>query len=806
MNHRFFVVMLALCLMTATGVLAQIKFVVQDDNGSPLLAVNTFLLNYNGVASDFGAAGDLDGSVLYDKVVPGEYHLVIRHIGYQNDTVKNLFITGSGQLVDLGVIRLQQLDNILDEVVITAQRPTLVRDGNKLTLNIKGTTLETGENAQSIMSYLPGVMLGQNGILVNGKDNVLVKIDGRRQYATGDDLTNLLQSLSSEAIESIEKDRASAKDDATGGGAVINITMKRSYRTGVYGSIWTRYRQDKNPSAYAGNNLNWKYKKFSGNFYYYFSFYQGFHDIDISRTVDDLGPGDTPLYFNETLDEMWTFVSHAPRAKLFYDVNDNHRIGLQAELSHLNIDFPKEATSMISDDGKEADSSVISTISTNNLRILPSANLSYHGVVAQNTGTVDLTYDYFFNTYDLTSHFHNQKQDENMIPTDAASIFREFSDLTNSVHTAAFDFSKQLKRDHYLDIGVKATSINKVTNTRIERMTGDVYYLDPASTKSFAYREDIYAGYINWLMDLPKNWSIETGLRIEHTRIQQMVESPASTSRTNYVDYFPFASFYKEAENGNAISMAYSRRTLRPTFDQLNPFVLELNPFLVVSGDADLKPQINNVVDLEYSFKKDYAIYASYNMANRSINSVFLDEGGGRYNLTYKNFRRSHFANVGLSMTLSPYEWWSISTDVNVAYDVYNVKLEGEEITRKGAAVSVNVTNEFELPRGFYLELLGIYESPRYTSIEYYKSTGRVDLTLTKYFMDDNLSLKLRGRDLFYTTKSESSLDYLNLHSNYLERSGSRRIEFTLTYKYQRGESFKARRNKKSNTEEKDRT
>jgi hypothetical protein len=72
--------------------------------------------------------------------------------------------------------------------------------------------------------------------------------------------------------------------------------------------------------------------------------------------------------------------------------------------------------------------------------------------------------------------------------------------------------------------------------------------------------------------------------------------------------------------------------------------------------------------------------------------------------------------------------------------------------------------------------------------------------------MDKNISMKLRGRDLFYTSKSESSLDYLNLHSNYLERSGSRRIEFTFTYKYQRGADFKTRRDRNSNSEEKDRT
>jgi hypothetical protein len=786
----------------------QIRVEVRDENGLELPYVNTVLLTYNGTITNIGAAGDEHGVVNYGMVKPGEYQLLIQTLGYVPDTIPGLFITGTGRLIDLGVRHLRPDDFLLDEVVITGKAPTIIREANQLIYNIENTTLSTGETALTLLTNVPGVIVNsQSDIVVNGKDNVLVMIDGRQQYGTADEISDLLLSLSSESIRQVEvQSAASSKFDASGSGAVINIVSKRSSYTGVNGSIWTRYRQGRHPSGYAGNNLNWKYKKFSGNAYYYFSYYQGYHDIGIDRIVDGLGQDGQPVYFSEQINERWTNVSHAPRLRLFYDINDNHRLGMQADLSWLTIDFPKESVTEISDDGHGADSTVISDISVEDKRVFPSVNLFYQAYIGERSGTIDLAYDFFSYSYDLVSEFSNQPGNAGQQPVGEPSVFREISALTNLVHTAAFDFSRKLKSEHYIGLGAKASLIDKVSDTKIEVKNGDEYEEAGELARDFDYREDIFAGYVNWSAELPRSWTAEAGLRVEHTRIRQQSINPESSMKNNYTDYFPFVSLFKETDKDNSVSLSYSRRTLRPTFDQLNPFVLVINPFLVVSGDPGLVPQINNLVDLEFSFAKNYSLYAGYNLANNSINSVFLDEGEGVYNLTYKNFDRSHFLNTGFTAIAEIRDWWSLTGELNVAYDYYNVTLEGEKITRSGASATVNVISQFELPREFHIDLSGIYESPRYTSIEYYKSTGRVDVSLTKYFLDKAISLKFRGRDIFYTSKYESSLDYLNLQSDYLERSGSRRFEFTFTYRYRRGEDFKPRRTKSSNKEEKDRT
>ncbi|MCP4120917.1 MAG: outer membrane beta-barrel protein [Bacteroidetes bacterium] len=787
----------------------QIRVVVQDDGGMTLPYVNAVLIDEAGDFDQLGTSGDEIGLVVFNDLETGRYDLILYYLGYNTDTIRDIFVDAeSGALVDIGTHIMDPKSTLLGTVDIVGQAPLIIREANNLIYNIEKTTLATGESALSLMNNVPGVMVNSSSeILVNGKKDVVVFIDGRQQYLSGNEMAGLLRSLSSETIKQVEvKNSASAKYDAGAGSSVIDIILKRASYSGVNGSVWGRYRQGRHASGNGGSNLNWKYKKFSGNLYYAFNYYQGFHDISMNRVVDGLGPGGDPVYFRLQANEQWTSVSHAPRMRLFYDIDQNHRIGIQADLTMLSVDFPNENFTEISNDGVQTDSIVFADIQNDESKLFPSVNFTYHTVFGEGSSLIDISYDFFYYDYDKKSKFENQLTDPDMNPLGMSKVFREDNPLLNQVHTASFDFSKSLKREHFLDVGSKVTFIDKMSETRFEDLVGDSYIEDTVLSRTYDYKESIYAAYVNWGKDFVRDWSVEMGMRVEHTRIEQSSVNPVESAMKNYWDVFPYVNLFKTSVKDQTISFSYARKLLRPSFNQLNPFILDLNPFLVSSGDPDLIPQINNIVDFEFTFKNDYSFYASYILANHSINSVFLDLGDGRYNLTYLNFDRSHFFNAGFSVTTDVNEWWSLNINANAAFDAYNASIEGSNINRKGASASFTVNNQFSMPKEFYLDMYGTFESPRYTSIEYYKSNGRLDVSLTKYFLDKALSVKIKGRDLFYTSKYESSLDYLNLNMDYLEKGDSRRFELSVSYNFQAGEKFKNRKNNIGNKEEKIRT
>ncbi len=96
---------------------------------------------------------------------------------------------------------------------------------------------------------------------MNGKNGVLVLIDGRATYMSGQDLASYLKSLPGGVLDKIElMDSPPAKYDAAGS-AVINIRLKKNKNTGLTGNLSSSYSQGVKARTYQTLNLNYNRKK-----------------------------------------------------------------------------------------------------------------------------------------------------------------------------------------------------------------------------------------------------------------------------------------------------------------------------------------------------------------------------------------------------------------------------------------------------------------------------------------------------------------------------------------------------------------
>lgn len=75
----------------------------------------------------------------------------------------------------------------------------------------------------------PGVFVeNESDITLNGKSGVQILLDGRQTFLSGKELTDLLKSLSSNNLKSIEIiNSPTAKYEATGAAGIINIKTKK---------------------------------------------------------------------------------------------------------------------------------------------------------------------------------------------------------------------------------------------------------------------------------------------------------------------------------------------------------------------------------------------------------------------------------------------------------------------------------------------------------------------------------------------------------------------------------------------------
>src|SRR5205085_2107183 len=167
------------------------------------------------------------------------------------------------------------------------KRPVNEQKIDKTVVNVDASPTNTGLSALEVLEKSPGVTIdNNNNISLKGKQGVIILIDGKPTYLTGENLANFLKNLSANQLDQIEiMSQPSAKYDASGNSGVINIKTKKSKAAGFNGTISTsaifaNYFKNTNNLS-----LNWRKNKVNlfGNYGY--SRWEGFNDLYINRSL-----------------------------------------------------------------------------------------------------------------------------------------------------------------------------------------------------------------------------------------------------------------------------------------------------------------------------------------------------------------------------------------------------------------------------------------------------------------------------------------------------------------------------------------
>ncbi len=184
---------------------------------------------------------------------PGSlYQIKTSAVGYQTATRTIKF--ESLQLVQ---IVLKEATNQLKEVVVSSTKPLIKQEDDKTVVDPEPLAA-SATNAYETMEKIPGIFIDQEGnIYLNGLSPAGVQINGRALNMSASDMATILKSLPPSAIQKIELVRTpSAKYDASGGGGVVNIVLKKGVKIGLNGSINTGMNQGVYGNQFIGLTLN----------------------------------------------------------------------------------------------------------------------------------------------------------------------------------------------------------------------------------------------------------------------------------------------------------------------------------------------------------------------------------------------------------------------------------------------------------------------------------------------------------------------------------------------------------------------
>lgn len=773
-----------LALAGAAHAQAPVSGTVQDAAGHGLPFATAMLLHLPDSAVAASQMTTERGAYRFERVAAGRYCLKALALGY---ALGRAAVVVGSQPVAVPALRLAAAATALHEVVVEGRPPVLEQHADRTVVNLDRLNT-AGDNALEALKKVPGITLDKDEHLkYRGSGSVLVLIDGKQTYLTGEALSQYLKSLPAAQLSQVELlPNPPASLDAAGTAGVINIRTKRSALPGLTGTLTgtvakTRYGRG-GGSANLAYNVG-RVRSFGRASAGYSDFY---NQLTIKRLIRD-----TTFTQQNYWRPLTGYLSYTAGADVA--LSKRQTLGGQLRGSYGNTDAQVSSESVAT----AADGSAAGRLAMRNPKSSFSRdvalNLNYR--LALDTLGRELTAD-----ADLLQGANAGHQDFlplNSPPAGAVGALlgqqrsQNASDVT--IRALKADYVHPLPGHWRAEAGAKVSAVTTRSSIAFEKLSKEEWQPDPTRTNQFQYDERIAAGYFTLSTTL-HSLELKAGLRGEHTH--SVGESPTTGQRVgrDYFQLFPtlFAS-YKLGER-DQLSVSAGRRISRPSYQSLNPFLSYTDAYTAMQGNPFLAPSLARSFVLNYLHHDFQVLSLSYLLETNVVNNVVYQNDQTKVTTT-----RPMNLDQALTLTLSSgghtdlMKWWSMDNQVGVTYGEVQTLVANQAVRLRQVGAMASSDHTFTLPRHYQLLVGGEYYGPSVNGLFALRASGAVNLGVRKQLWQEKATLSLKISDLFYTNGWFSSLHYQNINTDWVNRYDSRRLALSLTYKLGGGKTHGAR-------------
>ena len=380
-----------------------------------------------------------------------------------------------------------------------------------------------------------------------------------------------------------------------------------------------------------------------------------------------------------------------------------------------------------------------------------------------------------------------------------------------TLRTLKADYSQRLWGGK-VSTGFKLSSVKTDNEFNFFDVLAGQDVLNRDRTNRFVYTENVSAGYGSFEKTKGK-WQGQIGLRLEHTHSDgNLVGSAEQTADSHvirrYLNAFPSAGLTYNQNEKNTFSLTYSRRIDRPTYESLNPFESKLDELTYQKGNAFLRPQYTNTLQLSHTFKYKLTTSLSYSDTQdyfTSITDTVATAPGERPRnyITTRNLANQRVLSLAVSYPFNIAKWWSVYLNVSGYHSANRANFgDGKTIGLSANVLSLYAQQTITLPSAWKLEISGYYTSPSiwggtFQNRRYWGST----IGLQRKLFSERGSVVLTVSDPFNSQQWRGISRFGGL---YMDASGgyeSRQVRLNVTYNFG-SKQIKAARQRKTGLEE----
>jgi outer membrane cobalamin receptor len=305
-----------------------VKGIVKSQSGTPIQWASVRLVDASDTSKIQMALTLPDGGFQF-KSSCNHMRLTITMTGYEPYT-HQINPAEDSSLLEVGLTA--KFQNLTSVEVRASRRNFEVRN-DRIIINVEAVASNAGANIMEVLEKSPGIAVDQDGVVsIQGKQGVLILIDGKRNQLHPAELAAFLRSLSSAQVDQIELiTQPSAQYDATGNAGVINIRMKRSKTANFNGNITSAITQGRYTRFNQSIALDQRIGKAIFSLGYTGAYLKGFYDFSITRRFANNTTHSTD-YFEQHTFNPFRQIPHNVRFNMDYALGKKTSIALNNTL------------------------------------------------------------------------------------------------------------------------------------------------------------------------------------------------------------------------------------------------------------------------------------------------------------------------------------------------------------------------------------------------------------------------------------------------------------------------------------------
>lgn len=682
----------------------------------------------------------------------------------------------------------------LKEVKINAQKNAIETAPGKTIVNVQALSGTAGKTALELLRRVPGISVdGRGNITMAGKQGVTVMLNGRQTYLSGEELRDLLESMTAEDIAQVVViSQPSSRYDAEGNAGIIDLKLRKLRRSGLNGNVNLNWVKSLYEATHSSALVN--YNTGNTNWFANASYINGRNGVSWSQDMTFSDPSGTPTahtIMRSEPREMFDKYNLRTGADHRYSENTNAGFSLTGAYYANQMNTPITTETVFPNGNTEYS---VRNTNENSLRRNYAANAYLrHSFSKRSDISVDL------------DHIHNTKMLYQYLSTDAYSNGAPLPDqltlqsripIDIAIYSAKADHSTTLSNALKIESGGKYSYVAVDNAAYFQRYAGGAWADDNSRTNRFIYNEHIAALYANCTRTLSDKWSIQAGLRAEYAYLTGLQMATGEQFTRRLPALFPTAYISYKPDSANSLELNYGRRIERPQYGMLNPFNYYTFYNTYQRGNPTLLPQYAHNIEARHSYKGRITTELKVSAVHNAITWVSMPDNATQTTYgTPINFAGNTTASLGVTYNGKPAPWCEMMLHGEAIYALYKGMMNDVPVQNARAGYNIWLNSRLVLGSGWDADCYvshtsGMAASPVSNSIaSLYSNFG-----VSKKMFHDTTTVRVSIDDPLYVYRTGNDDKQPGLDNSSRLLSNSRYATMTATYNFGRN-TARARRN-----------